>query len=185
MSTIDSEHPFMTYRDVPRKKVFLKRNFRMKFIYSHYPFSINKPYDVKRSINYFGAINNLKILKKYYYIYNSKLYFNNKYYGLVLESNKPFFNQFLYSLSLINKPFNRRHFFKEKKKTNFWFFFDYIKTDKYLHHKYNDIYGDQHYVNFFFLKRTRKSYIKLRSDLIRMYSLYFYYRNFERAIYRN
>lgn len=51
-----------------------------------------------------------------------------------------------------------------------------MKTNKYFHHKYKNIYGDQHYVNFYFIKRTRKSYIKLRNDLIRMYSLYFYYR---------
>jgi len=176
----------MTYRDVPRKKVFFKRNYKIKFIHLHYPFSINQYYDIERTINYFG--NNLKILKKYYYIYNTKLYFNKKYYNVTLESNKVFIKQFLYRLSLIKKPFNKLHFNKLKKSrknTNFWFFFDYMKADKYFHQKYQNIYGDQQYVNFFFIKRTRKGYIKLRNDLIRMYSLYFYYRNFERANYKN
>jgi hypothetical protein len=60
-----------------------------------------------------------------------------------------------------------------------------MKADKYFHQKYQSIYGDQQYVNFFFIKRSRKGYLKLRNDLIRMYSLYFYYRNFERANYKN
>jgi hypothetical protein len=188
-ATIDTEHPFMTYRDVPRKKVFLKRNFKIRFIYTHYPYAINQYYDIERMVNYFSVINNLKIIKKYYYIYNTKLHFNKKYYTITLESNRVFIKQFLYRLSLIKKPFNKLHFFKSKKNAknnnNFWFFFDYMKTNKYFHHKYSNIYGDQHYVNFFFIKRTRKGYIKLRNDLIRMYSLYFYYRNFERAMYKN
>lgn len=177
----------MTYRDVPRKKVFMKRNFRIRFIHTHYPYAINQYYDIERTINYFGVLNNLKIVKKYYYIYNTKLYFNKKYYTTTLESNRVFIKQFLYRLSLLKKPFNKLHFFKSKKNSNmhFWFFFDYMKTNKYFHQKYKNIYGDQHYVNLYFIKRTRKGYIKLRNDLIRMYSLYFYYRNFERAIYKN
>ena len=63
-------------------------------------------------VNYFSVINNLKILKKYYYIYNTKLYFNKKYYTITLESNRVFIKQFLYRLSLIKKPFNKLHFFK-------------------------------------------------------------------------
>jgi hypothetical protein len=110
----------MTYRDVPRKKVFLKRNYKIRFMHLHYPFSINQYYDIERSINYFG--NNLKILKKYYYIYNTKLYFNKKYYSVTLESNRVFLKQFLYRLALIKKPFHKLHFNKLKKSrknTNF------------------------------------------------------------------
>jgi hypothetical protein len=105
----------MTYRDVPRKKVFLKRNFRIRFIHTHYPYAINQYYDIERTINYFGVLNNLKIVKKYYYIYNTKLYFNKKYYTTTLESNRIFIKQFLYRLSLFKKPFNKLHFFKSKK----------------------------------------------------------------------
>jgi len=186
-ATIDTEHPFMTYRDVPKKKVLLKRNFKIRFINSQYPYSINQYYNIERTMNYFSVLNNLKIIKKYYYIYNTKLYLNKKYYGMALESNRVFIKQFLYRLSLIKKPFNKYHFFKSKSKSNvnFWFFFDYMKTNKYFHQKYKNIYGDQHYVNFYFIKRTRKNYIKLRNDLIRMYSLYFYYRNFERTNFKN
>jgi hypothetical protein len=116
-ATVDTEHPFMTYRDVPKKKIFLKRNFRIRFIHSQFPFSINNYYDIKRTMTYFGVLNNLKVIKKYYYIYNTKLYFNKKYYGITLESNRVFLKQFLYRLSLIKKPFNKYHFFKTKTKT--------------------------------------------------------------------
>jgi len=107
----------MTYRDVPKKKVLLKRNFKIRFINLHYPFSINQYYNIERTIDYFSVLNNLKIIKKYYYIYNTKLYFNKKYYGMTLESNRVFIKQFLYRLSLIKKPFNKYHFFKSKAKS--------------------------------------------------------------------
>jgi hypothetical protein len=110
----------MTYRDVPRKKVFFKRNFKMRFINLHYPFSINQYYDIERTMNYFGALqNNLKIVKKYYYIYNSKLHFNKKFYSIILESNKLFIKQFLYRLSIMKKPFNKLHLSKPKDNNNF------------------------------------------------------------------
>jgi hypothetical protein len=95
----------------------MKRNFKIRFIYLHYPYSINQYYDLKRMMNYFGVLNNLKIVKKYYYIYNTKLYFNKKYYTMTLESNRVFIKQFLYRLALIKKPFNKLHFSKSKGKS--------------------------------------------------------------------
>lgn len=183
--------------EVARKKLKKKRMFRIFYIKHQYPFTLLKRrylfYILKNHSNI-----NFKIIKKFLFLKNTRL-----------SSMKRIYKRLLYTDSLLIRLFYNRLnpwdniFFKNRLKYtsviknvknnsinsfnyNFWFFFDCFKTDKFYHTKYNEFYqNDEFNLNFIFLKRLRKDHIKLKNNLLKLYSLYYYYYILESANYKH
>ena len=157
------------------------------YIYKLYPYRLTN-LNIIKAIKTFSLLRyNIKALKKFVFFHAAKLYFNKREYTMFLEANKINLDFSLNRLQLIDYPFAKRHLFIDKynERLNFWFFFDYYKVNKYFQIKYKNIYKKELNINLFFLKRTRKEYIKLRNNILRMISLYFYYINLERVHYKH
>ena len=81
----------------------------------------------------------------------------------------------LYAINLFNFDLGIYEHFRMQKIKNFWYFFDYLKVNKFYTSKYKNIYKDYKNINLYFVKKTRKDYIKFRGSIIRLIALYYYY----------
>jgi hypothetical protein len=161
-----------------------------------YPFSIFKKKYIFNVLNENSNIN-FKVIKKYYFLKNSHMASMRRYYKKLLYSENLLIRLFYNRLNPWDNTFLKNHLkttcvVKNNSQNvdffnyNFWFFFDYFKTDKFYYTKYNEFYNNNEFdLNLIFLKRLRKDYIKLRNNLLKMYSLYYYYYLLEAANYKH
>lgn len=177
---LDEQQSWTTFYEMARRKIKKKRLFKIFYMDYNYPFSMLKKKHIFDVLNNNSNIN-LKIIKKYYFLKNTKIYSMKRYHKKLLYADKILIRLFFYRLNHWDNPFLKNYLtnkYKEKDffNYNFWFFFDYLKTDKYYYSKYNEFYkNEESDINLYFLKRIRKDYIKLRNNLLRLYSLYFHY----------
>ena len=188
---LDEQQSWYTFYEIARKKLKKKRMFKIFYMDYQYPFSMLKKKHIFNVLNHDSNIN-FKIIKKYYFLKSAKIYSMKRYYKKLLYSENLLVRLFFYRLNHWDNPFIKNYLSsKSKNKSdsfnyNFWFFFDYLKTDKYYYSKYNEFYkNEESDVNLYFIKRIRKDYIKLRNNLLRLYSLYFHYYILEAANYKH
>jgi len=85
--SISETHPVESYQDTPIKKLFRKRLYDYIYIYEFYPYNINNNKNIVECLNYFDFFNkNLKIIKKYQFINNNKIFQHKRKYTLLLEN---------------------------------------------------------------------------------------------------
>jgi hypothetical protein len=209
VSTLDENQTFKSILDTPFHRGRYSHHYNYLYLKIRYPYRLyNKNYinqlQYLKILN-----NNIKLIKKYNYFINNKIQFNKRYYKIILESKnlllklvisklklhdepfiKNYFNNFfknyyeapmidLYAINLFNFDLGIYEHFRMQKIKNFWYFFDYLKVNKFYTSKYKNIYKDYKNINLYFVKKTRKDYIKFRGSIIRLIALYNYYYNFE------
>lgn len=103
-------------------------------------------------------------------------------YKALFYKRKTFLKFHVYKLKYWNEPFYKKQLLNSTA-NHFWYFFDYLKTDKYYHVKHADIYKEESDFNLYFIKKTRKDYIKFRSNLLRVFSAFYHYYHLERVFY--
>ena len=212
---LEENQKWYSFYDLAKQKMKKKRVYRSFYLTKKYPFYLNKN-NIQESLIYLNQLPSyLKIIKKYYYLQNAKIYYIRRLYKKLLNSNKLFIELYIYRLKNWNDPFIKKqlnhmdinkkelvdvnikfpHLKKERNikiynkdqnqnELNFWSFFDYFKVDKYYFEKHKDVYQEESDYNLYFIKKARKDYLKLRNNLIRMYSLFFNYYILERTYYR-
>ena len=168
------------YYDLMRKRIHKKRYYMTSYIQYKYPFCINENKAIINSLYYNNTLKNyIKIIKKYYYIKGLRKFKIRRSYKILMLKNF-ILKLFLFRLKNWDKPL----YYKQLTLTNnnFWSFFDYMKVDKYYYLKNNNIYLDRDFdLNLYFIKRIRKDYIKLRNNLLRLYTMRFQYQYLEKA----
>jgi len=86
---VSETHPVESYQDTAIKKLFKKRVYNYIYIYEFYPYNINNNKNIIKCFSYFDIINkNLKIIKKYQFINNNKMYQYKRRYTILLENYK-------------------------------------------------------------------------------------------------
>jgi len=91
---VSETHPVESYQDTAIKKLFKKRVYDYVYLYEFYPYninnnSLNNNANIIKCLNYFDIFNkNIKIIKKYHFILNSKIFQNKKKYTILLENYK-------------------------------------------------------------------------------------------------
>lgn len=189
-ANMEEKQAWHTFYEVPRRKLKRKRVYYIFYMDYRYPFSMLKKKHIFDVLNNNSNIN-LKIIKKYYFLKNSKIYSMKTYYKKLLYTENLLIRLFIYRFNHWDNPFLKNYLTNKCKEKdlfnyNFWFFFDYLKTDKYYYSKYNKFYkNEESDINLYFLKRIRKDYIKLRNNLLRLYSLYFHYYLLEAPDYKH
>jgi hypothetical protein len=209
INTLEENQSFKAVLDTSFHRGRYSHHYNYLYIKIKYPYRVyNKNY--VEQIKYIKLLNsNIKLVKKYNYFINNKIYFNKRYYKIILESKNLLLRLIISKLKLHDAPFLKNYlnnFFikyysrdmidfyyvewahvdlgiheelRTEKIRNFWYFFDYIKVNKFYTSKYKNIYKDSKNISLFFIKKTRKDYIKFRATIIRLLTLYHYYYNFE------
>jgi hypothetical protein len=183
--SLDEHQKWYSYYELAKKKLKKKRVYRINYIHYQYPFSLNYNNNILESLSYLKQLESyIKIIKKYYYIKNSKIYFMKRYYKKLLHANNLVLKSYIYRLKNWNDPFFKKQL-SSNNDLHFWYFFDYFKIDKYYYVKHKDVYKEETDLTLYFIKKTRKDYIKLRNHLLRMYSLFFHYYHLERTYFKH
>ncbi len=185
--TLDEHQKWYSFYELAKKKIKKKRVYKINYINYQYPFSLNYNHNILESLSYLKQLESyIKIIKKYYYIKNTKIYFMKRYYKKLLHTNNLVLKSYIYRLKNWNDPFFKKQLSsKTSNELHFWYFFDYFKIDKYYYIKNKDIYKEETDLTLYFIKKTRKDYIKLRNHLLRMYSLFFHYYHLERSYFKH
>jgi hypothetical protein len=118
LSAIEEDHPFDTYQDLAKKKVALKRNYKYSYISHQYPYNVtvSNNDDIVELLNYYNVLkSNIKIVKKYTFLNNSKIYYNKKHYTRILEFNELLVKLFLNRLKVLDYPLIKGHLYEDDK----------------------------------------------------------------------
>jgi hypothetical protein len=88
-----------TYHDLIKRSISLKPRYFYKFIFTKYPYRVNKNSSVISSHKYYFDLlpKGIKIMKKYIFLKNLKVKQNFKFHTNFFESNR------LYSLIILKK----------------------------------------------------------------------------------
>ena len=214
VSTLDENQTFKSILDTPFHRGRYSHHYNYLYLKIRYPYRLYN-INYLNQLQYFKILNNnIKLIKKYNYFINNKIQFNKRYYKIILESKNLLLKLVISKLKLHDEPFIKNYFnnffkiyydapmidlysinvfvnlgiyehFRMQKIKNFWYFFDYLKVNKFYTSKYKNIYKNFKNINLFFVKKTRKDYIKFRGSIIRLISLYNYYYNFELMYTKN
>ena len=77
-----------------------KRIYKAFYLKYKYPFSLNQSKNIIESLSYLKQLDNyIKIIKKNYYVKNSKIYFMRRYYKKLLHSNNLLLKLYIYKLN--------------------------------------------------------------------------------------
>jgi len=99
VTSVAEAYTLHTYHDLIKRNISIKHRYFYKFIYSKYPYRLNKGRGVLNSHKYYFDLlpNGVKIMKKYIFLSNLKKKQNFKFHTNFFESNK------LYSLIMLKK----------------------------------------------------------------------------------
>jgi hypothetical protein len=182
MGLTDEMSQFIYYKDLSKKGCIKNIIFKVRYIYSKYPYKVNKKnryhsYVIK---NYFNVIDTgIKISKKFFFFERSKLRnFNKLGHRLLNKIDTVYCNQLLKY-----KYWDRVFYLKRlnKKNLDFWGFFDYLKANKYtLSNEEND-----DYFTTVFIDRWKKDYYHMRVYLLRIIAFLHYYTLYKKIKLKN